>query len=105
MKDDNNAVKVRELRVRAVAYVLAMGPLVFGCGIVSSQDFPGKPVRVVTSAAGGGGDAITRLLAQAISGPLGQPVIVDNRGGILSSEAVAKAPPDGYVLLSLPNNF
>ncbi len=100
------------MRARAVVY-LAMGPLVFGCGIVSSQDpstgsgqvFPGKPVRVVTSAAGGGGDAVTRLLAQAISGPLGQPVIVDNRGGILSSEAVAKAPPDGYVLLSLPNNF
>ena len=105
MKDDNKTARVRKLSERAVVGALVIGAIVFGCGVVFSQDFPSKPVRIVTSAAGGGGDTITRLLSQAISGPLGQPVIVDNRGGILSSEAVAKAPPDGYVLLSLPNNF
>ena len=41
-----------------------------------------------------------RLIAQGISGPLGQPVIVDNRAtGVIAAEAVAKAPPDGYTLL------
>ena len=72
---------------------------------LSAQDYPSKPVRMVTSAAGGGGDILTRLLAQAIAGSLGQPTIVDNRGGILAFEAVAKAAPDGHTLLSSPNNF
>ena len=43
---------------------------------------------------------MARLIAQGISGPLGQPVIVDNRAsGIIPGEIVAKAPPDGYTLL------
>src|SRR4051812_21176066 len=74
-------------------------------GTAFAQEFPSKPVRMVTSAAGGGGDVITRLIAQAISVPLGQQVIVDNRGGVIASETVAKAAPDGYTLLSQPNSF
>lgn len=70
-----------------------------------AQNFPTKPVRIVTSAVGGGGDVITRLIAQAVSASLGQQMIVDNRGGVISSETVAKAVPDGYTLLSQPNSF
>ena len=71
----------------------------------SAQEFPTKPVRVVTSAVGGGGDVIARLIAQAVTPSLGQQVLIDNRGGILSTEQVAKAPPDGYTLLSQANSF
>ena len=68
-------------------------------GIASAQTFPTKTVRIVTSEPGGGSDYSARLLAQGLTGPLGQQVIVENRGGILPPETVAKAPPDGYTLL------
>ena len=93
------------LRPQFVVSMSLVGVMGFGAGTAFAQDFPSKPVRMVTSAAGGGGDVITRLIAQAISGSLGQQVIVDNRGGVISSETVAKAPPDGYTLLSQPNSF
>lgn len=63
-----------------------------------SQDYPGKPIRVLTTDAGSQSDMISRMIGQAIAGPLGQPVIIDNRG-LISAEAAAKAPPDGYTLL------
>src|SRR5215510_12865776 len=64
-----------------------------------SQDYPTKPVRIVTGAPGGGSDFGSRLIAQGISGSLGQPVIVDNRAGVIPNEVVAKAAPDGYTVL------
>jgi tripartite-type tricarboxylate transporter receptor subunit TctC len=92
------------LRLRLLPAALAASVAAMA-GTACAQDFPSKPVRMVTSAAGGGGDVITRLIAQAISAPLGQQVIVDNRGGLIASETVAKAAPDGYTLLSQPNSF
>jgi tripartite-type tricarboxylate transporter receptor subunit TctC len=56
-------------------------------------------VRIVTSGAGGGADFSSRLIAQGITGALGQQVIVDNRGGVIPMELVSKSPPDGYTLL------
>jgi len=68
--------------------------------VTHSQEYPNKPVRIVTTAAGGGGDFTSRQVAQGISGSLGQPVVVDNRiSGFLAAEAVSKASPDGYTLL------
>ena len=64
-----------------------------------SKDYPNKPVRIVTSPAGGGNDFVARLVARAMSGPLGQQVIVDNRPTVLIADLVAKAAPDGYTLL------
>ena len=78
---------------------LSVSLMVLGAGAVSGQDYPNKPIRIVTAALGGGSDFAARLIAQGISGPLGQPVIVDNRGGVVPGEIVAKAPPDGYTLL------
>jgi tripartite-type tricarboxylate transporter receptor subunit TctC len=70
-------------------------------GIVSAQDYPVKPVRLlVPYPAGGPVDAIARILAPQLG--LGQNVLVENRsgaGGSLGAEVVAKAPPDGYLLL------
>jgi tripartite-type tricarboxylate transporter receptor subunit TctC len=71
-----------------------------------AQEQPSKPIRIVTTAVGGGGDFVARLLAQSISGPLGQPVIVDNRSaGVIVGELVLRAPPDGHTLLVNSNSF
>src|SRR5688572_15078939 len=68
-------------------------------GAVHSQDYPNKPIRVFTAPAGGGTDFTARLVAQGITGPLGQPIVIDNRPLFPAVEAVSKAPPDGYTLL------
>jgi tripartite-type tricarboxylate transporter receptor subunit TctC len=68
--------------------------------IIGAQQFPIKPIRMVTAEAGGANDVTTRLIAQGIAPALGQPVIVDNRGvGAVPGEIVSRAPPDGYTLL------
>ena len=83
------------------AWMLAAGAaLGVVAGASCGQNFPTRPLRVVTSAPGGGSDMVSRLLAQALSASLGQQVIVDNRGGgIVAGEIVASSPPDGYTLL------
>src|SRR5690242_10925981 len=73
--------------------------LAVGTGFASAQPYPSKPIRIVTSPAGGGGDFASRLIADEISGPLGQPVVIDNRPTNLGGDVAAKAPPDGYTIL------
>ncbi len=69
-----------------------------GGSVVAAESYPNKPIRVVTAAAGGGNDFVGRLIAQGVTLPLGQPVIIDNRGG-MAADIVAKSRPDGYTLL------
>lgn len=70
--------------------------------------WPAQPVRIVVAfPPGGATDIIGRLLAQGLTSELGQNVIVENRGGasgIIGSESVAKAVPDGYTLLFAPSS-
>ena len=73
--------------------------LACACGLAAAQTFPVKPVRIVTTEAGSGTDFGARMVAQCISGPLGQQVVVENRGGVMPNEVVAKAQPDGYTLV------
>src|SRR3954464_9957435 len=74
--------------------------------VAFAQSYPPKPIRLVTYAAGGGNDFAARVLAQALAGPLGQPVIVDNRGGgVIPGDTVAKAAPDGHTLLVAGNIY
>ena len=77
------------------------------CGassLATAQTYPVKPIRIVSPfPAGGVNDIIARITAQKMVAPLGQQTIVDNRpgaGGNIGTEIVAKAPPDGYTLLS-----
>ena len=83
---------------------LAAGAFMLSCAAPTlAQEYPHKPIRIiVASSAGGGGDTMARLMAQALTPELGQQVIVDNRpgaGGNIGAALVAKATPDGYTLL------
>jgi tripartite-type tricarboxylate transporter receptor subunit TctC len=88
---------VRTLAAWAVAAALGQ-PL-----LVQAQAYPSKPVRtVVAFAAGGFADTVARLIGQKLSDRLGQPVIVENRGGAggnIAARQVAGSAADGYTLL------
>ena len=81
------------------AFAATLSALVSGA--VSGQDYPNKPIRLVTTEVGGAVDFVARILAQGLAGRLGQQLIVENRGGVQSipADIVAKARNDGYSLL------
>ena len=83
--------------VRTVMGVFVAGTL--AAAAAQGQEYPNKPIRIVTSTPGGGNDYAARIISVGIAGLLGQQVIVDNRGGELAPEIVSKAAPDGYTLL------
>lgn len=69
-------------------------------GAAPAQHYPSKPVHIITTGAGGGNDVSARLIAQALTPRLGQQVVVENRAvGLIAADVVAKAPPDGYMML------
>ena len=72
---------------------------------VQAQGYPGRPIRWIVPYTGGGiTDVVTRIVTQKMSGPLGQPIVVDNRPGansILGSDLAAKAAPDGYTMVTV----
>jgi tripartite-type tricarboxylate transporter receptor subunit TctC len=71
--------------------------------LARAQAYPTRPMRIVVGfPAGGGTDIVARIIGQWLSERLGQPVIVENRPGAganIATEAVVRAPPDGYTLL------
>jgi tripartite-type tricarboxylate transporter receptor subunit TctC len=71
--------------------------------IARAQTYPARPVRlIVATAAGGGNDIVARLTGQVLSERFGQPFVIENRpgaGGNIGTEAVVRAPADGYTLL------
>ncbi|MGE5522522.1 MAG: tripartite tricarboxylate transporter substrate binding protein [Rhodospirillaceae bacterium] len=87
--------------------IVAATALAAACA--QAQSYPSKPIRmVVISAPGGTTDILARALAQPMTEGLGQAVVTDNRpggGGILSSEIVAHANPDGHTLLYTHTSF
>ena len=83
--------------------LLAAAVLSTSTEIVLAQAYPTRTVRIIAaSAPGGTSDILSRLLAQQLTSELGQSFVVENRAGasgILGTDVVAKAPPDGYTLL------
>jgi tripartite-type tricarboxylate transporter receptor subunit TctC len=81
-----------------IAILLALAPPAFG-----QQDYPNKPIRLITPAAQGGTtDILARLFGAKLSEVFKQQVVVDNRAsasGVIAGQMTASAPPDGYTLL------
>ncbi len=75
-----------------------------GAGVALGQSYPTKPVRlIIPFAAGGANDVVTRIVAVKLPDVLGQQVVIDNRtgaGGLIGTELAARAPADGYTLIS-----
>lgn len=92
---------------RRPALALAAALLAALTAIAHAQDFPSKPVRVVTPfPAGSGPEVALRLVADKLSKIWGKPVIVDNRpgaSGFIAIEAIKRAAPDGHELLQMDN--
>ncbi len=90
---------------RALALIAAAASLLAGsAGAQTAADYPSRPVKIVVSVpAGGGVDTVTRIYAEQLHRRLGQPFVIENRGGAggnVGAEAVFAAPPDGYTLLA-----
>ena len=84
------------------AWVLALA-MVLAAGAALADDYPSHPIRlIVPYAAGGGADSVARVIAKRVSETIGQPIVIENRGGagsIIGTELVHKSDPDGYTLL------
>jgi tripartite-type tricarboxylate transporter receptor subunit TctC len=83
--------------------VVATTALVLVTSLAQAQDYPTRAITlVVPYAAGGGNDAMARIVADRMSKSLGQQIVIENRGGAggtIATRAVAKAAPDGYTLV------
>ena len=94
------------LKLILILGTVLLGVIVPGGGMVFGQGYPNKPVRIVTTEPGGGGDFAARLIAPGLTSNLGQQVIADPRGGgVIAIEMVIKAPPDGHTLLLYGSNL
>lgn len=83
--------------------IAALATALAPAGPAAAQEFPTRPVTlVIPFAAGGSTDLVGRLIAERMAAELGQPVVVENKGGAggnLGAAQVAKASPDGYTIL------
>jgi len=86
----------REGFAALLALLVCVGP-------AAAQTYPSKPIRVINPwTPGGPADLVARPIMQKLSEALGQPIVIENRAGangVIGSNLVAKAPPDGYTLL------
>ena len=84
-------------------FVLALAAVLLGVAGAFAQDYPTRPITlIVPFPAGGGVDVIGRIVAEKLAAALGQPVIIDNRGGaagVIGTRVAKAAAPDGYTLV------
>ena len=92
----------RTLRCFVAALAIATIP-----ALVSAQQYPSKPIRIISPfAAGGGNDVISRTIAAKLGETVKQQIIVENRpgaNGIVGTEVAARSPPDGYTIVLIPS--
>ena len=96
--DMDMAVRARRTSVRRIG-----GSICFALGTAQAQDWPARPVKIVVPfAPGGSADTLARIVGEKLTVRLGQNFLVENRpgaGGLIGSEFVAKAVPDGYTFV------
>ena len=86
--------------IQNFSLILLCGTVLGVATPVRAQQYPTRPVRVIVpSQAGGGADIVARAIAQKLTEAWGQPVIVDNRIGVVGAESAARAAPDGYTIM------
>lgn len=98
------------MKVLRMAALAACGiALAIASGTPLAQPYPNKPIRMVIAfPPGGTSDFVGRVVAAKMSEYLGQPVVVDNKGGasgLIGTQAVQQAAPDGYTILLAPSDF
>lgn len=87
---------------KGIAAVLLIATSLFVSTSASAQNYPAKPVRIITGGVGTFHDIVTRQLAQRLSERWGQPVVVENQGAAaltIGTGMAARAAPDGYTLV------
>ena len=96
-------MKIRNRWIHRLCAVLALAMWASIAGGASGPSYPNKPIRLIVAAPPGGSlDFIARILAQNLGATLGQPLIIDNRGGAggnIAAELAARAPADGHTLV------
>src|SRR5450759_4508518 len=97
--------------IRAIAAILCLATttvlVLFGAGLALAQPaaetYPGKPIRfILPFPPGGGTDILGRILADRMATDMGQPVVIENRGGAggnVGAEVAARSAPDGYTIV------
>lgn len=99
------ANKMFQRALKGMAVIALAGLAIIGGNVaaLAADEFPSKPVKLIVSfPAGGPTDYLARRVAQEIATVLGQPVVIDNRGGaagVIATEAAARSDPDGYTIL------
>ncbi|HRM55209.1 MAG TPA: tripartite tricarboxylate transporter substrate-binding protein, partial [Ottowia sp.] len=90
-------------RRRALAAACALALAAALPGVALAQAYPNKPITmIVPFPAGGTTDILARIMGKALEGELGQPIVIDNKGGAggnIGAQAAARAAPDGYTLM------
>jgi tripartite-type tricarboxylate transporter receptor subunit TctC len=97
---------MRVTRTAALGFLLGLAVAMAAPGARAADDYPQRTVTFICPfPAGGGSDILARMLAQELQDKLKQPFIVENRTGagtVIAAAAIAKSPPDGYMLLLAP---
>ena len=91
----------------ALAFLMLFSATAFGADRSAAQDYPRKPIRIVTGEAGGGSDIAARQIGQGLNDSLGIPVVIDNRGGsvVIQAGLAGQAQSDGHTLLFASTPF
>ena len=105
----NNDKEETVVKKRTTRYLFAVLLLATPGLVLAAQSYPARPVRIVVPVpAGGGVDALARVVGQHLNAMWGHPFIVDNRpgaGGSLGAQIVSRATPDGYTLMVSSSSY